>query len=104
MSSLLKSSIARHAFSATNLRSCGNSTAYRYVNGSTRHGNNPEVLGKGKQSVLSKHKKNSTEEPRWHEELASDAEAFVKAQRDEIDASDESIRKMQNKTKDVPSK
>jgi len=36
-----------------------------------------KVLEKGKQSVLQKHSKDSKEAPHWHEELASDSEAFV---------------------------
>ncbi|KAF8248561.1 hypothetical protein K440DRAFT_599976 [Wilcoxina mikolae CBS 423.85] len=104
MVSLFIFHIARPSFAALKLRSCRSLTVYRYFNGSTRHGNDPEVLKKGKVSILSKHKENSTEEPHWHEELASDAEAFVKAQRDEIDASEESIAKLQRNTKDISSK
>lgn len=36
-----------------------------------------QVLERNKESLLRKHAKDSTEEPHWHEELASDAEAFV---------------------------
>lgn len=36
-----------------------------------------QVLERNKESLLRKHAKGSTEEPHWHEELASDAEAFV---------------------------
>lgn len=42
-----------------------------------RQTNDSQVLERGKQSVLRKHSKGSTEEPHWHEEIASDAEAFV---------------------------
>ncbi|KAI5847439.1 hypothetical protein BZA05DRAFT_404805 [Tricharina praecox] len=72
--------------------------------GATRHGNDPEVLQKGKESVLRKHSKDSKEDPHWHEELASDAEAFVKANRGEVDASAEEITKLQNATKNSAGK
>jgi hypothetical protein len=36
-----------------------------------------KVLEKGKQSSLDKQKKGSKEQARWHEELASESEAFV---------------------------
>jgi hypothetical protein len=78
-----------------------------------------QVLEKGKQDILRKHGKNSTEEPGWHEEIASDSEAFVsscprtqsthttnkpqvKAHRGEIDASAAEIARLQNKTKNPP--
>ncbi|KAL7271078.1 hypothetical protein RUND412_006195 [Rhizina undulata] len=50
----------------------------------TMHENDPEVLEKGKQDVLKKHL-DPNEIPHWHEELASDAEAYVKAVRGEVD-------------------
>lgn len=40
-------------------------------------GKKNQVLERNKQSLLRKHAKGSTEEPHWHEELATDAEAFV---------------------------
>ncbi|KAI5795560.1 hypothetical protein EDC01DRAFT_782133 [Geopyxis carbonaria] len=91
------SKLCRQALSTSTRCMSGHST-------STRHGNDPEVLEKGKQSVLRKHSKNSTEEPHWHEELASDSEAFIKAQRDEIDTSKEGIKKLQEETKNRPTK
>ena len=80
---------------ATTLKMCRPAVCHSTGGGATRHENNPEagsqfagvdggadspcakVLEKGKQSVLRKHRKDSTEAPHWHEELASDAEAFV---------------------------
>lgn len=76
------------------------STAARLqTGGSARHGNDPEVLERGKQSILQKHSKDSKEAPHWHEELASDSEAFIKAYRGEVDASAVEIAKLQNATK-----
>ncbi|CAZ83032.1 unnamed protein product [Tuber melanosporum] len=73
----------------------------RSMSTATRHDNDPEVLEKNKQSLLRKHAKGSTEYPHWHEELASDAEAFVKSYRGEIDASEVEIAKLQKATKKV---
>jgi len=61
-----------------------------------------QVLDKAKQDILRKHGKNSTEEPHWHEEVASDSEAFVKANRGEIDASAAEIARLQDKIKNPP--
>ncbi|KAL0634000.1 hypothetical protein Q9L58_007101 [Maublancomyces gigas] len=66
---------------------------------SSRHGNDPEVIERNKESLLRKHAKDSTEEPHWHEELASDAEAFVKSQRNEINVTADSISKLQETSK-----
>lgn len=140
MSSLLAKSRGslRAATITTTSKMCRPAVCH-YTGGATRHGNDPEadilhpihacvcgavltvhvqkVIEKGKQSVLRKHRKDSTEAPHWHEELASDAEAFVflplslpfththvymltlfqvKAQRGEIEASEETIVKLQN--------
>jgi len=65
---------------------------------SSRHGNDPEVLEKNKQSLLRKHQKDSKEDPHWHEELASDAEAFIKAERNEIHATEDEIAKLAEQT------
>ncbi|KAI5842980.1 hypothetical protein DFP73DRAFT_552898 [Morchella snyderi] len=98
---LLRSSIAARS-SAALLPRTTSVAALRAMSDhstSTRHGNDPEVLQKGKESVLRKHSKDSTEEPHWHEELASDAEAFVKAQRNEINGKvHEEISELQKRT------
>ncbi|PWW77740.1 hypothetical protein C7212DRAFT_313898 [Tuber magnatum] len=73
----------------------GNSGNARLMGTSTRHDNDPEVLERNKQSVLRKHAKGSTEYPHWHEELATDSEAFVKAYRGETEASEGEIAKLE---------
>lgn len=47
------------------------------ADGCGKNKNKNQVLERNKESLLRKHAKDSTEEPHWHEELASDAEAFV---------------------------
>ncbi|CCX12322.1 hypothetical protein FPQ18DRAFT_253487 [Pyronema domesticum] len=101
MSAIIRTPVARQLLAASKTRSIGAATTVRFI-GSTRHENDPDVLQKGKESVLRKHSKSSAEEPKWHEELATDAEAFVKAERGEIDAK-ESIEKLQRETKDKAS-
>lgn len=44
-----------------------------------------QVIERNKESLLRKHAKGSTEEPHWHEELASDAEAFVSTYRPNLE-------------------
>ncbi|TGZ83718.1 hypothetical protein EX30DRAFT_89815 [Ascodesmis nigricans] len=99
MSFVIKSSPAGRTALGARLHISGfSSSARRLVGGATRHNNDPDVLEKGKQDILRKHSKGSNEEPHWHEELASDAEAFVKAQRDEIEGANDQFRKLQEKT------
>ncbi|KAA8895080.1 hypothetical protein FN846DRAFT_356284 [Sphaerosporella brunnea] len=94
--------VVRTILSASRIQSRTVYTTPRLLgNGSTRHGNDPEVLEKGKQSVLNKNKKDSKEQPHWHEELASESEAVIKAQRDEIEGSEADIAKLQLKTKKI---
>ncbi|PUU74479.1 hypothetical protein B9Z19DRAFT_1033172 [Tuber borchii] len=81
--------------------SSSSSSNGRLMGTSTRHDNDPEVLEKNKQSILRKHAKGSTEDPHWHEEIASDSEAFVKSYRGEIDASEGEIAKIQKATKKI---
>ncbi|RPB05935.1 hypothetical protein L873DRAFT_1627481, partial [Choiromyces venosus 120613-1] len=76
----------------------------RFMGTSSRHDNDPEVIERNKQSVLRKNAKGSTEVPHWHEELATDAEAFVKSYREEIDSSGIEIAKVQKATKKSDSK
>jgi len=99
----LRTPVARQALAAARPRFAP-AGVRMMTGGATRHGNDPEVLEKGKQSVLRKHSKDSTEDPHWHEEIASDAEAFVKAQRGEIDSSADAIAKLQQQTKDAAEK
>lgn len=64
----------------------------------TRHGNDPEVLEKGKQENLRKHDPSNNEQPSWNETIASDSEAFVKATRSELEHGDKSISELQQHT------
>lgn len=50
----------------------------------TRHGNDPGILERGKKKIMEQHHPDSKGEPAWHEEVASDSEAFVKAIRREV--------------------
>ncbi|CUS14308.1 unnamed protein product [Tuber aestivum] len=75
--------------------SSSSSKGGRFMGTSARHDNDPEVLERNKQSILRKHAKGSTEHPHWHEELATDSEAFVKAYRGETEASEGEIEKLQ---------
>ncbi|KAI5813324.1 hypothetical protein BZA77DRAFT_358181 [Pyronema omphalodes] len=104
MSAIIRTPVARQLLAASKTRSVGAATTIRFMGGATRHGNDPEVLQKGKESVLRQHSKDSNEDPKWHEELATDAEAFVKANRGEMEStSEESIKKLQKETKDMAS-
>ncbi|KAF8456925.1 hypothetical protein BGX38DRAFT_1160965 [Terfezia claveryi] len=57
----------------------------------TRHGNDSEILERGKQKVMDQHRPDSKVEPAWQEEVASDSEAFVKAIRREVKGAGEDI-------------
>lgn len=67
----------------------------------TRHGNDPEILERGKQKILDQHHPTSKVEAEWHEEVASDSEAFVKAIRTEVKHSDKDIEQLQKESEKV---
>jgi len=87
MSVLLRSSILRQSAAASRRPSRWLSTAAA----ATRQGSNPNK-GKGKEE-------GKTPETCWSEDLASDAEAFVKASREEIDATEDFVSNLDEKTK-----
>lgn len=102
--SLFKASTVRQTLASVGLQPYAFSGVRRIGGDATRHGNDLNVLEKGKRGVLSRHSKGNPEELHWHEEVATDAEAFVKATRGEIACSREEIRKLQEKRKNPNSK
>lgn len=62
---------------------------------SSRHENDGQLIEKTKQAALKKHRDGN---PEWHEDLASDSEAFIKATRQEIKHEDKEIEKLQKET------
>jgi len=72
-----------------------------YTGYSSRHENDPQKLDDHKKEALAEQKKGQGQ---WREELASDAEAFIKAERQEIKATDESIKRLQNETNELLAK
>ncbi|KAJ6263796.1 hypothetical protein Dda_2368 [Drechslerella dactyloides] len=69
--------------------------AHPYSSYSTVHENDPDKLHEHKHSSLAAQKEGKGQ---WREELASDAEAFIKAEREEIKASGEEIERLQKET------
>ncbi|KAK8219213.1 hypothetical protein M8818_000945 [Zalaria obscura] len=63
--------------------------------------NRAEEAEAAKQKQLKKQKEGKGE---WHEELASDSESIVKADRGDIDASADTIKKLQEESAKVASK
>ncbi|KAF3908117.1 hypothetical protein ABW21_db0208050 [Orbilia brochopaga] len=59
------------------------------------HENDPDKLHEHKHSSLAAQKEGKGQ---WREELASDAEAFIKAEREEIKATGEEIQKLEQET------
>ncbi|KAF3915129.1 hypothetical protein ABW20_dc0102011 [Dactylellina cionopaga] len=89
------SNIARHLAAPSRGAFSFAAARARYSSYSSRHENDPEQLSGHKQSSLKKQKDGKGE---WAEELASDAEAFIKAERQEIKATGEEIQKLQKET------
>ncbi|KAK6497679.1 hypothetical protein TWF481_012084 [Arthrobotrys musiformis] len=70
-------------------------TTRTYTSYSSRHENDPEKLEDHTRDLLKEQKEGKGH---WHEELASDAEAIIKAERQEIKATGEEIEKLQRET------
>ncbi|KAK6524558.1 hypothetical protein TWF281_011463 [Arthrobotrys megalospora] len=87
-------STTRGSFAFTAARISSQSQT-RYSSYSSRHENDPEKLDGHKRDSLKEQKDGKGQ---WHEELASDAEAFIKAERSEIKATGEEIKKLQRET------
>ena len=66
-----------------------------YSSHSSMHENNPDKLHNHKHISLKEQKDGKGQ---WHEDLASDSEAFIKAEREEIKATGEEIKKLQEET------
>jgi len=73
----------------------------RYSSHSSMHENDPDKLHDIKTVSLKQQKEGKGE---WHESLASDAEAYIKAERDEIKSSSEEIKKLQKETEQLLNK
>ncbi|KAK6331719.1 hypothetical protein TWF718_002264 [Orbilia javanica] len=89
---------ARGSFSftaATRLSVSSHQQQTRHSSYSSVHENDPEKLDGYKRNSLKEQKDGKGQ---WHEELASDAEAVIKAERQEIKATGEEIEKLQRET------
>ncbi|KAF3273492.1 hypothetical protein TWF970_009015 [Orbilia oligospora] len=83
------------AYTAATRLSVSSQQQARYSSYSSSHENDPEKLDDYKRNSLKEQKEGKGQ---WHEELASDAEAFIKAERQEIKATGEEIEKLQRET------
>ncbi|KAF3912395.1 hypothetical protein AA313_de0209247 [Arthrobotrys entomopaga] len=92
MSSIL---LAARRIAAVSSRSLPRAPSAYYSSHSSMHENNPDKLHDHKHISLQQQKDGKGE---WHENLASDSEAFIKAEREEITATGEEIQKLQKET------
>ncbi|KAF3936328.1 hypothetical protein ABW19_dt0209504 [Dactylella cylindrospora] len=69
-----------------------------YASYSSVHENDPQHLENHKRSSLEEQKAGKGQ---WREELASDAEAVIKAERKEIKATGEEIKKLEKETEEL---
>ncbi|EWC47964.1 hypothetical protein DRE_02846 [Drechslerella stenobrocha 248] len=74
------------------------SLPHAYSTFSTVHENDPDKLDGHKQNSLAEQKAGKGQ---WREELASDAEAVIKAEREDIQATGEEIKKLQRETNEL---
>jgi len=86
-----------HPPSITAVSSAFSTSAVRNTGFSSRHENDGNKLEQAKAALLQKHKDGN---PDWHEDLASDSEAFIKATRSEIKHEGEEIKKLEKETKE----
>ncbi|KAK6540412.1 hypothetical protein TWF694_009210 [Orbilia ellipsospora] len=94
MSSILLATRRIAATSSRSLPRAGVTSAY-YSSYSSIHENNPDRIHEHKHISLKEQKDGKGQ---WHEDLASDSEAFIKAERQEIKATGEEIQKLQKET------
>ncbi|EPS40191.1 hypothetical protein H072_5970 [Dactylellina haptotyla CBS 200.50] len=91
--------ISRRIFLAPSRGALAFTTARaQYSSYSSRHENDPEKLNDHKNNSLKDQKAGKGQ---WNENLASDAEAFIKAEREEIKTSGDEIGKLQKKTNEL---